>query len=121
MPKRQNLIQARLGTAARKRHRGRQRHDDPQQGPAQTQGLGNIGLDCEQYEIISMLYDAVSPKSGWGGPGDIFRATGRAVFRTHSAENVDPRDLVYDGDDPGIDGAMIFIDDAFVSLVDEVG
>jgi hypothetical protein len=42
------------------------------------------------------------------------------IFRTHCAENVDPRDLVYDGDDPGIDGVMIFIDDAYVSSVDEV-
>ena len=42
------------------------------------------------------------------------------IFRTHCAENVDPHDLVYDGDDPGIDGVMIFIDDAYVSSVDEV-
>ena len=42
------------------------------------------------------------------------------IFRTHCAENVDPRDLVYDGDDPGIDGVMIFIDDGYVSSVDEV-
>ena len=42
------------------------------------------------------------------------------IFRTHSAENVDPRDLVYDRDDPGIDGVMIFIDYAYVSSVDEV-
>lgn len=42
------------------------------------------------------------------------------VFRTHSAESVEPRDLVYDGDDPGIDGVMVFVDDSYVSSVEEV-
>jgi len=42
------------------------------------------------------------------------------IFRTHCAENVDPRDLVYDGADPGIDGVMIFIDDTYISSVEEV-
>lgn len=42
------------------------------------------------------------------------------VFRTICAESVDPHDLVYDGDDPGIDGLMIFLDDVFVSSVEEV-
>lgn len=43
-----------------------------------------------------------------------------AVFRSICAENVDPKELVYDGDDPGIDGVMIFIDDAYVASVEEV-
>jgi hypothetical protein len=43
-----------------------------------------------------------------------------AVFRSHSAEKVEPRDLIYDGDDPGIDGVMIFIDDSYVSSTEEV-
>jgi hypothetical protein len=42
------------------------------------------------------------------------------VFRSHSAANIEPRDLVYEGDDPGIDGVMIFIDDSYVSSVEEV-
>jgi len=43
-----------------------------------------------------------------------------AVFRSMCAENVDPKDLIYDGDDPGIDGVMVFIDDAYVASVEEV-
>lgn len=43
-----------------------------------------------------------------------------AVFRTYCAENVEPRDLIYDGADPGIDGVMIFIDDSYVSSIEEV-
>ncbi|SHO66572.1 AIPR protein [Pseudoxanthobacter soli DSM 19599] len=43
-----------------------------------------------------------------------------AIFRTHCAENIEPRDLVYEGDDPGIDGVMIFVDDSYVSSVEEV-
>lgn len=43
-----------------------------------------------------------------------------AIFRTHCAENIEPRDLVYEGDDPGIDGVMIFVDDSYVSSAEEV-
>jgi hypothetical protein len=43
-----------------------------------------------------------------------------AVFRSHCAENVDPNDLIYQGDDPGVDGVMIFVDDAVVSSPEEV-
>jgi hypothetical protein len=42
------------------------------------------------------------------------------IFKTLCAENVEPRNLVYEGDDPGIDGLMIFIDDSYVSSVEEV-
>jgi hypothetical protein len=42
------------------------------------------------------------------------------VFRTLCAESVDPNDLIYEGDDPGIDGVMIFVDDVYVSSADEV-
>jgi hypothetical protein len=42
------------------------------------------------------------------------------VLRSLSAETVDPKDLIYEGDDPGIDGVLIFIDDAYVSSVEEV-
>jgi len=42
------------------------------------------------------------------------------VLRSLSADTVDPRDLVYEGDDPGIDGILIFIDDCYVSSVEEV-
>ena len=42
------------------------------------------------------------------------------IFRSHSAESIDPASLVYEGDDPGIDGVMVFIDDSYVSSVDEV-
>jgi hypothetical protein len=43
-----------------------------------------------------------------------------AAFRSLCAEAIDPSDLVYDGDDPGIDGVMIFLDDVYVSSSDEV-
>jgi len=42
------------------------------------------------------------------------------VLRSLSADAVDPKDLIYEGDDPGIDGILIFIDDSYVSSVDEV-
>jgi hypothetical protein len=43
-----------------------------------------------------------------------------AIFRSLCADNIDPKDLVYDGDDPGIDGVMIFVDDTYVSSAEEV-
>lgn len=43
-----------------------------------------------------------------------------SALRTICAESVDPRDLVYEGDDPGIDGVMVFLDDVFVSSSEEV-
>lgn len=43
-----------------------------------------------------------------------------AAFRTLSAEAIDPNDLIYDGDDPGIDGVMVFLDDAYISSPEEV-
>ncbi|MDO9608646.1 MAG: AIPR family protein [Brevundimonas sp.] len=43
-----------------------------------------------------------------------------AALRSLCAEGVDPRDLVYEGDDPGIDGVMVFLDDVFVSSTDEI-
>lgn len=43
-----------------------------------------------------------------------------AIFRSQSAANIEPRELVFEGDDPGIDGVMIFIDDSYVSSVEEV-
>jgi hypothetical protein len=43
-----------------------------------------------------------------------------AIFRSLCAEGVDPKDLVYEGDDPGIDGVMIFVDDTYVSSAEEV-
>jgi hypothetical protein len=43
-----------------------------------------------------------------------------AAYRTLCAEPVDPKDLIYEGNDPGIDGVMIFLDDVFVSSSDEV-
>jgi len=42
------------------------------------------------------------------------------VLRTFSADVIDPKDLVYEGDDPGVDGILIFIDDSYVSSVEEV-
>lgn len=43
-----------------------------------------------------------------------------AAFRSLCAESVDPSDLIYTGDDPGIDGVMVFLDDVYVSSSDEV-
>jgi hypothetical protein len=42
------------------------------------------------------------------------------IFRSHCLENIDPRELIYEGDDPGINGIMVFIDDSYVSSVEEV-
>jgi hypothetical protein len=42
------------------------------------------------------------------------------LFRRVSSAAVNPGDLVYEGDDPGIDGVMCFIDEEHVSSVDEV-
>lgn len=42
------------------------------------------------------------------------------ALRTLCAEAVDPKDLVYEGDDPGIDGVMVLLDDVFVSSSEEV-
>ena len=42
------------------------------------------------------------------------------VLRSLCSESVDPKALVYDGNDPGIDGIMVFVDDAYVSSADEV-
>ncbi len=42
------------------------------------------------------------------------------VLRQHCAEHIDPRELVYAGDDPGLDGVMVFVNDAYVSSVEEV-
>lgn len=43
-----------------------------------------------------------------------------AVFQSISVDAIDPNDLVYDGDDPGIDGIMFFINDSFVASKEEV-
>lgn len=42
------------------------------------------------------------------------------IFRSRCVANIEPRELIYEGDDPGIDGVMIFIDDSYVSSVEEV-
>lgn len=42
------------------------------------------------------------------------------LLRQMTADNVSPNDLIYEGDDPGIDGVMIFLDDQFVSSPEEV-
>lgn len=41
------------------------------------------------------------------------------VFRSLCSDSVEPRTLIYDGDDPGIDGLMVFIDDSYVASADE--
>lgn len=43
-----------------------------------------------------------------------------SAFRELCAESIDPSDLIYEGDDPGIDGVMIFLDDVYVSSSEEV-
>ncbi|WP_324504143.1 hypothetical protein [Acidiphilium rubrum] len=42
------------------------------------------------------------------------------IFKSFSAENVDPNDLIYFGDDPGIDGIFVFADDRHISTEDEI-
>lgn len=42
------------------------------------------------------------------------------LLREMTADNVSPSDLIYEGDDPGIDGVMIFLDDQYVSSPEEI-
>lgn len=42
------------------------------------------------------------------------------VFSKYSGDNVEAIDLVYDGADPGIDGALLFLDDRAVFSVEEL-
>ena len=42
------------------------------------------------------------------------------IFRRYSSQIVSPAELVYEGDDPGIDGVMIFLDDEPVSTSEEI-
>lgn len=43
-----------------------------------------------------------------------------SVLRSYSEDQVAPEDLIYDGDDPGIDGVMYCLDGAYISSVDEI-
>lgn len=43
-----------------------------------------------------------------------------SIFRQFCLNNVEPDSLRYDGDDPGIDGIMIFVGDEYVGSPDEV-
>lgn len=43
-----------------------------------------------------------------------------SVLRSFSSDVVSPADLIYDGDDPGIDGLLFIVDDIYVSSVDEI-
>ena len=56
----------------------------------------------------------------WGESKSFEAFVNYGALRSLCAEAVDPKDLVYEGDDPGIDGAMIFLDDVFVSSSEEV-
>lgn len=42
------------------------------------------------------------------------------IFQSICAENIQPSELIYVGDDPGIDGIMMFINDTYVSSCDEI-
>jgi hypothetical protein len=42
------------------------------------------------------------------------------VLRAFTADNVPPAELIYDGDDPGIDSVLVFIDDKYISSAEEV-
>jgi len=42
------------------------------------------------------------------------------IFRRYSSQIISPSELVYEGDDPGIDGVMIFLDDEPVSTSEEI-
>ncbi len=46
--------------------------------------------------------------------------TAYCAFTRYSADNVEATDLVYDGADPGIDGALLFLDDRAVFSADEL-
>ncbi|WP_395309301.1 AIPR family protein [Mycobacterium sp. AMU20-3851] len=43
-----------------------------------------------------------------------------SIFRRFCGDSIEPSSLIYDGDDPGIDGFMTFVDEAYVASVDEV-
>lgn len=46
--------------------------------------------------------------------------TAYCAFTRYSADNIEAADLVYDGADPGIDGALIFLDDRAVFSAEEL-
>lgn len=43
-----------------------------------------------------------------------------SIFRRFCSDQIDPSKLIYEGDDPGIDGYLTFVDDSYVESVDEV-
>ena len=45
--------------------------------------------------------------------------TAYCALRLVSADHVDPTSLIYEGADPGIDSILFFVDDSYVSSVDE--
>ena len=50
----------------------------------------------------------------------LFEAFGAyCVLRRHTFDDPNPNDLIYEGEDPGIDSIMILVDDYFVSSVEE--
>lgn len=72
--------------------------------------------------VRSHLNDFTSKYSVQGDEAKQFEAfVNFAAFRLLCAEAVDPSDLIYTGDDPGIDGVMVFLDDVYVSSSEEVG
>jgi hypothetical protein len=42
------------------------------------------------------------------------------IFQKHSSDAVDPSDLVYEGADPGIDGAFLFVEDRAIFSLSEL-
>lgn len=43
-----------------------------------------------------------------------------SIFRNFSLDNISPDDLSYEGDDPGIDGVFFFLEDMYISSVEEL-
>ncbi|WP_179273879.1 AIPR family protein [Rhodococcoides fascians] len=71
--------------------------------------------------VKAHLTDFVSKFDVAGDQSKQFEAfVNYSIFRRFCGDQVDPDSLVYDGEDPGIDGFMSFVEDSYVESVDEV-
>lgn len=71
--------------------------------------------------VEAHLKDFVEKFDAGGDQSKQFEAfVNYSIFRKYCGDQIDPGELVYEGDDPGIDGYMTFVDEAYVASVDEV-
>ncbi|OZE89828.1 hypothetical protein CH298_12520 [Rhodococcoides fascians] len=80
-----------------------------------------LGRRLVHRVVKAHLTDFVSKFDVAGDQSKQFEAfVNYSIFRRFCGDQVDPDSLVYDGEDPGIDGFMSFVEDSYVESVDEV-